>query len=570
MTCFFTISLISVLAGSHAWANQKKPSKIPGAAPPSREAVVPDLDQRLAKWRPVKMPFNAPGLSGRERQEVLRLVEASRYIEDIFWRQSDPEGLKLYKSLAGSTQRRDAALRRFLMINGGRFDLLDHNKPFVGTEPIPPGRGLDPHALTRNRIEEYVRNYPQAKAEIYSPYTILRWKFHDDVRFLEGIPYHVAYESFLEPAAKALREAAALSEDRAFAEFLRLRAGALLTDDYYKSDLAWLDLGNPKIDVIFAPYETYLDDVLGVKTVYGAAVLVRNDAESEKLGLYQKYIPELQEALPLGPEDRPSKRGQRVPVEVADAPFRAGDLRHGYQAVADSLPNDPRVTQAKGTKKIFFKNFMDARVAEVILPLARRLMRDDQAGQVTGDGSLAFVILHEISHGLGPSYARQGGKQVDIREAIGPIQSALEEAKADVTGMFGLKWLADRSVLPASRLQEYYASYLGDAFRTVRYGTAEAHGQAAMMEFNVLSEAGAITRDAASGRYAIDHARMPEALARLAQKLLEFEAHGDRDGAEQWFKRYSTMPAELATALTASTDVPVDVDPIFDFPDRIQ
>jgi len=567
-----TVWLATALAAGLMSAGQKKETRRT-AAPSSRAVVALDLDQRLANWRPVKMPFNATGLSGRERQEVEKLVEASRYLDDIFWRQSDPEGLKLYESLQGSRNTRDAALRRFLNINCSRFDLLDNNKPFVGTAPMPPGRGLYETSVTREKIEEYVSKDPKHKDEIYSPYSLVRLGFYpggDVVSSFRTVSYHVAYRRWLLPAAAALPEAAALSDDQAFASFLRLRADALLTDDYSKSDLAWLDLDHPKIDVIFGPYETYLDDVLGVKTAYGAAVLVRNDLETEKLALYQKYIPELQEALPLAPRDRPSKRGQRFPMEVVDAPFRAGDLRHRYQAVADSLPNDPRVTQAKGTKKIFFKNFMDARVKDVILPLARRLMRDDQAAQVTGDGSLAFVILHEISHGLGPAYARPDDRQVDIREAIGPVQSALEEAKADVTGMFGLKWLLDRSVLSPSRLEEYDASYLGDTFRTVRYGTAEAHGQAAMMEFNFLSETGAITRDAASGRYVIDHVRMHEALARLARQLLGFEARGDRGGAEQWFKRYGTMPAELAAAFNAATDVPVDVDPVFNFPDHIR
>jgi hypothetical protein len=250
---------------------------------------------------------------------------------------------------------------------------------------------------------------------------------------------------------------------------------------------------------------------------------------------------------------------------VMDAPYRAGDLRHGYQAVADNLPNDPRIHQEKGTKKIFFKNFMDARVNEVILPLAARLLRPEQASRVSAEGYLTAVILHEISHGLGPSYARQGGQRVEIRQAIGPVYSALEEAKADVTGMFGLKWLVDHHALPEQRLGEYYASYVGGVFRTVRYGTAEAHGRAEMMEFNFLSQEKAITRDASTGRYAIDEARIPEALARLAKELLEIEARGDRARAEAWFKRYDRMPAELQSALRAADDVPVDIDPIFSF-----
>ncbi len=286
-----------------------------------------------------------------------------------------------------------------------------------------------------------------------------------------------------------MREAADLSDDKDFAQFLRMRADALLSDDYYPSDLKWLDLKNPKIDVIFAPYETYLDGVLGVKTSYEAAVLIRNEPESAKLALYQKYIPDLQDALPLAAADKPSKRGQPTPMEVVDAPFRTGDMLHGYQAVADNLPNDPRIHDTKGTKKIFFKNFMDARVNYVVLPLAKYLMPAAQAGQVSGEGYLAAVVLHEISHGLGPAYSRVNGKQVPITEAIGPVYSALEEAKADVVGMYGLAWLMDHGALPKSRAQEYYASYVAGIFRSVRYGVAEAHGRAEMMEFNYLAGA---------------------------------------------------------------------------------
>src|SRR6202035_2960720 len=246
----------------------------------------------------------------------------------------------------------------------------------------------------------------------------------------------VEYAEFLKPAATALRDAAALSDDPRFAKFLRLRADALLTDDYYQSDLAWLDLINPKFDLILAPYETYLDNLLGVKTSYGASVLIRNEQESKKLEVYQKYVPDLQEALPLNKADLPSKRGHLTPMEVMDAPFRTGDLLHGYQSVADNLPNDARVHAAKGSKKIFFKNFMDARVNYVVLPLAKYLMPTDQAARASDEGYLAAVVLHEISHGLGPAYARVNGKQVAITEAIGPVYSALEEAKADVVGMY--------------------------------------------------------------------------------------------------------------------------------------
>jgi hypothetical protein len=552
----------------------------PAVALPAPADLAPGLEQRLAKWKPVPMPWQSAGLSVRERQLVEKLVEACRQLESIYWRQSDPEALALYKALApaapgapGTAAPSGAArtaggagaagapalqvLRRLLWINGSRYDLLDENRPLVGKQPAPPGRALYPEGATRQEIDAYVAAHPGARNAIYDEHAVLRREGGKIV----AVPYHVAYREFLAPAARALREAAALSGDPAFANFLRLRATALLDDDYYASDLAWLDLSNPKFDVIFAPYEVYLDDLLGVKTSYGAAVLVRNEAESAKLAVFQKYVPDLQDALPLLPPDRPSKRGRVAPMEVMDSPFRAGDLRHGYQAVADNLPNDPRVHERKGSKRIFFKNFMDARVRDVILPVAKRLMRPDQAAKASAGGYLAAVMMHEISHGLGPAFARRNGQQVDIRAAIGPAYSGLEEAKADVTGMYGLAWLTEHGALPKQRLEEYYCSYVAGIFRTVRFGTGEAHGRAEMMELNFLVEQGAIARDPRTGRYVIDFAKIPAVIGTLTRELLQIEATGNRRRAEVWFARYGAMPADLRSALAAAADVPVDLDP---------
>jgi hypothetical protein len=263
-------------------------------------------------------------------------------------------------------------------------------------------------------------------------------------------------------------------------------------------------------------------------------------------------------------------QGHSTPMEVMDTPFRAGDLRHGYQAVADNLPNDARIHQEKGTKKIFFKNFMDARVNQVVLPLGKLLMRDDQANLASMDGYLSAVIMHEICHGLGPAFARTSSGQQDIRAAIGPAYGGLEEAKADVVGLFALDWLMEKGILGKDTAPEVYASYVAGIFRTVRFGVAEAHGRAEMMEFNYLSEQGAITHDAKTGRYVIDYAKIPAAIASLAKELLEIEATGDRNRAEQWFKKYDQMPAELKSALGAAKDIPVDIDPVSAFGEQFQ
>jgi hypothetical protein len=521
--------------------------------------VAPDLAQRVAQFKRVPMRFDQKGLTPNEQKMVAKLIDAAGLLDDAYWRQSDPEGLKLYLSLANAKGPQELMLRRYLMINGGRFDLVNDNKPFVGTKAMPPGRGLFPEDLTKAEFDSYVAAHPEQKDALYNGQTLVR---RGNGR-LESVPYHMVYKEFVDPMAQDLREAAGLSTEPAFAKFLRMRADALQTDDYFASDVQWLDLENPKFDVIFAPYETYLDSFLGVKTSYGASVVIRNDAESRRLAVFQQYVPELQEALPLAAADLPSKRGKQSPMEVVDAIYQAGDLRHGYQAVADNLPNDPRIHEQKGSKKIFWRNFNDARVNYIILPLAKRVMRADQAAMASGQGYLYETMLHEISHGLGPAYARTG--KVDIREAIGPQYSSLEESKADVVGELDLQWLINHGAMPNDERNKVYASFVAGIFRTVRFGIAEAHGQGQMMEFNYLLEKGALRQDPATKLYEVDFAKMPEAIASLAKELLEIEATGDRARAEAWFKKYAVMPPELTAALAKANDIPVDFEPEYSF-----
>jgi hypothetical protein len=572
MTKKFNATVILLLLGLTALGAASQSTTTKRVAAPSNPSISSKLDvarelgQRVAKFQRVHMPFNSQGLTEREKKMVGKLVDASGLLDCIFWRQSDPEGLKLYLSLAKSTDPQDVLLRRYLKINAGRYDLMDEDKPFVGTGPMPPGRGFYPSFLTQELVGKYIAEDPKSKAAFHHPFALVEIRDgpanHAKVT---AVPYHVAYREFLEPMAKDLIEAADLSDDPSFAKFLRLRADALLTDNYYPSDIAWLNLEHPKFDISIAPMEVYLDSLLGVKASYGASVMIRNEEESRKLAIFQKYVPDLQDALPLAPEDRPSKHGHQTPMEVMDASYRAGDLLHGYQAVADNLPNDPRVHEKKGSKKLFWKNFMDARVNYVILPLAKRVMRADQAEMASGEGYLTDTIMHEISHELGPLYARTAGGKEQINQAIGPQYSALEEAKADVVGQVCMQWLVDQGAYPKEKINGVVASYVAGIFRTIRFGIAEAHSAGEMMQFNYLSERGAIRRDPAAGLYEIDFDRMPVAMASLGKELLDQEATGDRARAEAWFKKYGVMPPELAALLAKSSDIPVDIDPEFDF-----
>ena len=545
MLRIFSIALLALLAlPAHGQAARQRHT---GARP------APNAAARAARWKDFPMPYAQQDLTPPERQMVAKLADACRLMDELYWHQSDLAGLALYRDT------KSPVLAKLFGIMGSRWDLLDENAPFIGSQPMPPGHELYPHGLTRQQIESYAAAHPESKAALYDPRTVVRGTPDQ----LVAVPYHDAYAVWLRPMAADLRAAAKLSPDPAFAHYLDLRADALLSDDYYASDIAWLDLKSPKIDLIFAPYETYLDNLLGVKTSYGASILIRDQQQSSKLDMYQQQEAAMQQALPIPAADKPSKQGQATPMEVSDAPLRAGDLRYGYQAVADNLPNDARIHAEKGTKKIFFRNFMDARVSQVILPIAQKLLAPAQIKDVTSDGYLTSTILHEISHGLGPAYAHIGGKQIDIREAIGSNYSGLEEAKADVTGIFLAKWLVDQKLLPEFMLPTIYGSYVAGIFRTLRFGTGEAHGRAEMMEFNFLLEQGALSQSQ-DGRYTIDYAAMPAAIRSLAEKLLMFEANGDRAGVEAWYAKYDVMPAGLTRVLQTTKEIPVDIAPRFE------
>ncbi len=549
------------LLGATLQAKSQKPA---ATAVSASWQVTPDLARRVAEHVPFQVRYDPGHLTPRQRKLVQVLLRASQDMEAMYWRQMDPPALDLVRRLQGSANAQDKLLLRALLINGSRYDLLDGNHPLLGSAPMSPDGGFYSRHTSRKDLEAFWTAHPRFQTELQSPYTLVRRQ--SGAYF--GVPYHREFGSYLQDAARRLREAATLSSSPSFARFLRLRAQALLNDHYLASDVAWLQVKNTPIDIIFAPYEVYDDHLLGVKTAYEAGVLLVNQRASARLRRFQAYIPALQRNLPIPAQYKPNKQGLASPMEVVDRIYSAGDLLHGYQAVADNLPNDPRVLEKYGSKRMFFQNFMNARVNYVILPIARRLMTPDQVKLVSGDAAFTFVMLHEISHGLGPSFATVHGQKLPITQAMGPIYSALEESKADVTGMFDLAFLIKKGVLPAAQLPAFYASYLAQAFRTVRFGTAEAHGLGQIMEFNFLAAHGAIVER--NGRYAVDVPRMTSGFAALDRKLLMLEATGDRAGAQRWFQRYGTITPALRQRLATLTDIPIDVDPRFPFPTPIR
>lgn len=525
--------------------------------PTGREKVVKNIDGRLAKYAPVEMTFDARPLPERDRKLLRHLVAASELIDEAFWRQFYRKGADIRERLRFRTDPLSRKAFRFLLINGGPFDRLDEFAPFYGDEPFPPGAGFYPEGLSKAELEAYVAAHPAQKEALLSSYTVVK---RSGTQFA-AVPFHEEYARWVQPAARELEMAADLSGNASFARYLRSRARALLTDDYFESDCDWIDLAGNPYEMLIAPYEVYEDQMMGLKASYEASVALRDETESARLKGYVAHLQDLEDNLPYPAADRRKLGGLSSAMVVVRDIHRGGALRYGYQAAAANLPNDPKVHEAKGTKKIFWKNVMEARAEQVILPISRELLEPSQASLVNAQAVFENVLMHELAHALGPRYVRGTGDRVTVNQRLGELYSAIEEMKATVAGLMSLAWFFDHGVIPKESAEEHYASYLGSIFRAIRFGVTEAHGRAAIVELNFARERGAVRRDPATGRWSVDPSKLPGSARELTARLLEIERSGDRAGAEALFVKYGSVPLDLLADLNLLEKIPVEIEP---------
>ncbi len=517
------------------------------------------VEARMEKYALIPMQTDLRVYSDRERALIGELLQASLLADEIFWRQTSHAAQPMREEIAADYPD-DDPLRRFFMMQAGPWDRLDHDAVFIAGAPAKsPGAGFYPDDLTAAEFERWIDEHPEDREAFLSPYTVIR---REGDRLI-AVPYHEAYAEFVVPMAEALRRAAALAENESFASYLYLKADALLDDDYFDADTAWIGMADSKFDITIGPFEVYEDGLLNIKAAYEASVEIVDREESAKLEVYKQHLGAMEAALPYDERYKPQSHGLTANFTIVRDIYRGGDLRVGYQPVAASLPNDPRVTESVGSKKTFWKNFFEARVNAVILPISRELIVAEQAELVTPQGFFDAVLLHEIAHALGPRYAETAAGQVPINQALTTHYSWLEEAKATAAGLESLNHLIEAGVTDPSVRREYYASYLGSIFRTIRFGTSEAHGLAALVELNYLLERGGVTYDAGSGRYAIDYETLPGAITELAELLLTIEATGDFEGAQDLRDRYGVLRDDTRTALERVADVPIDPSPIY-------
>jgi hypothetical protein len=524
-------------------------------------AKLPDIRDRLVKYSPTDIVIDEKLLTPEDRQVLAKLVLAARKIDDIYWGQSYPEGLALRDRLEQSPDPADKDYLRFLNINFGPFDRQDENRPFIGTARKPAGAGFYAPDLSREEFEAYLKQHPELRESFESPYTVIR----RDRGGLVAVPYNIAYKDDLEVVAGHLREAAALTSNPSLKKYLGRKADDLLSNDYFTGDCLWIDLKDNLVEIVIGPYEVYEDGLMGLKASYESYVYFNDRAEMAKIKGYLDFLEDMQKNLPVAPKYKGQKvTGLESPLHVVFEVLAAGDCKAGVQTSAFVLPNDERVRDKKGTKKVFLKNIMEAKFNKSLVPIARRVLGPDDAAAVSFFAYFNETILHEICHALGLNYITlPDGTKTTVNKALRDLQSCIEEAKADVVGVYNIPLLMEKGWIPADRAKEVYTTYLAGMFRAMRFGVTEAHGLGTLIQFNYLREKGAFVHDAATGTFRVDFQKIREAVRDLAARFLILEGDGDYDQAARFVKQYGRVDDLTRRTIETLKDIPVDIEPIF-------
>jgi hypothetical protein len=528
-----------------------------GSPPGEGLHIVSDIAERRAQFVEQSLTADVSHLSAGDRQALQHLVNAGQAIDEIFKLQAwagNPGFAPVVAALEGKGAE---AARDYYRIMYGPWDRLAHNEPFLGEQPRPEGAGYYPEDMTAGEFEAWLEAHPADRETFTSLFTIIRREGDD----LVAVPYSAAYRELLETAAEELKAAARATNNESLRRFLELRAEAFMTDDYYASDVAWMDLDSD-IEVVIGPYETYEDHLFGYKAAFESFVCVAQPEDSARLEVFKSQLPFLERNLPIPDEHKNFDRGSESPIRVVDELFTAGDSRAGVQTIAFNLPNDERVREEKGSKKVLLKNVMRAKYEAILTPIAGRVLPADEADLIDFEAFYQFTLHHELSHGIGPGQITVDGRDTEVRLELKDLYSAFEEAKADVLGVYDIYALVESGVMSPEILDSLPWTYTAGMFRTTRFGVAEAHGLGMVLQANFLLEKGAVelTED---GRFRPVPELFQESFRDLAHELLMIQALGDYDAALSMVERYGTVHPAMAAAIEGLTDLPVDVDPSY-------
>lgn len=511
---------------------------------PQKQQTPDPMDQLVNKYARVELTADISHLSNNEKQMLVLLFEAAQIMDDIFWTQNIGPKDEFLNSIS------DPRLKQFAQINYGPWDQLDNQKPFLeGYGPKPAGAQFYPADMTKEEFEAF--NDPN-KASLY---TLIR---RDENGSLKAVWYHEAYAAQIEKAALLLEQAAALAADEGFANYLRLRAKALRTDDYLESDMAWMDMRDNNVDLVIGPIENYLDGLFGYKAAHEAFILIKDHKWSDRLSRYAQFLPELQRQLPVDEVYKREVPGSDADLNAYDAVFYAGDCNMASKTIAINLPNDERVHLSKGTRKLQLKNTMRAKFDKILVPIAEELIAPEQRKHIAFDAFFSNVMFHEVAHGMGIKNTING--QGTVRKALKEMYSPLEEAKADILGLYLVTKLHEMGEYTDTEIMDNYVTFMAGIFRSVRFGAASAHGKANMMTFSFFLNEGAFTRND-DGTYAIDLDRMMEASKKLTGMILKAQGDGDYEMVKNWVTTDGVIKDQLKADLSRITEkgIPVDI-----------
>ncbi len=551
--CSLTMSIAVVLVSCTAQREEPRVSE--------SKAASGSLAAKIRQFAPTELSADSSHLSENDRKALDKLVEAAKLLDPLFLRQVWNGNEALRKKLEADTSPEGRDRLHYFMINKGPWSRQEKNEPFIdGVPQKPPQAGFYPDDLTKDEFNAWVATLSdQDKQRATGFFTVIRRG--PDAR-LKIVPYHEEYREFLEPAAKLLREAAELATNSTLKNFLTKRGDAFMSDDYYASDVAWMDLDSP-IEVTIGPYETYEDELFGYKASFEAFITLRDEAESAKLVKFGGYLQELENNLPIDPRYRNPRLGAASPIRVVDNVFCSGDGNRGVQTAAFNLPNDEQVVKEKGSKRVMLKNVQEAKFKQVLVPISKVVMDPSQQAQIAFDAFFTHILAHELMHGLGPHNIIVGGRDTNVRKELKELYSTIEEAKADITGLWALQYLIDNGSVETAMERDLYTTYLASSFRSVRFGITEAHGKGQAIQFNYLADEGGIKMDEAAGTYSIDTAKIKDAVRKLASEILTIEAEGSYDKAKAMLDNYGLIRPAMQKALDKLGNVPVDIEPIF-------
>ncbi len=536
------------------------------ANPKSRESemVTPEtsLAAKIRRFAPTVITANTARLSAGDRRALTKIIEAARLLDPLFLRQVWSGNETLKKKLERDKTLAGRERLHYFRINNGPWSRLDSNEPFIEGVPKekPPGANFYPEDMTKEEFNAWSQALPLEAREraLGFFYTIRR----DAGGKLKVVPYSEEYKEFLVPAARLLREAAALTTNETLKNFLNARADAFASNDYYASDVAWMDLDSP-IDVTIGPYETYEDELFSYKAAFEAYVTLRDEAESAKLAKFSQYLQELEDNLPIDARYRNPKLGAASPIRVVNEVYASGEGNSGVQTAAYNLPNDERVVKEKGSKRVMLKNVQEAKFKQTLIPISKVVLSIADQRDVSFDPFFTHILAHELMHGLGPHNITANGEETTVRKQLKELSSAFEEAKADIVGLWALQYLMDKGLVDEKMERALYTTFLASAFRSVRFGITEAHGRGIALQFNYLMDEDAFHYNERTGQFSVNPAKIKEGVRKLAGEIMTIQAEGSYDKAKAMLDKYGVIRPPMQKALDRMKNVPVDIEPIF-------